>query len=99
MSDGPRKLLALLLALLGLFVSGMVAFAQSPDRPTPASVFLMVGAACLWFLAARLLPARGGQRDEPGFVSRLAHGRMVLMFGAILFLLAYGLWAMFTASL
>jgi hypothetical protein len=98
-ADGQRRMLAILLALFGLFLFGVVKFAPLPHRPTPASVFLMVAAACLLFLAGRILPRREDEGDQPGSVSRWMNGRIVLMFAAILFLLTYGLWAMFTGSL
>ena len=98
-TDGQRKIVAALLALLGLFLFGVVEFAPLPHRPTPASVFLMLVAACLLFIAARLFARPGDEGDELGLVARWANGRIVLMFAAILFLLAYGLWAMFTGSL
>ena len=97
-TDGQRRLSALLLAFIGLFLFGVVKFAPLPHRPTPSSVFLMLAAAGLLFIAARLVthPSEG---DEPGLVERWANGRIVLMFAGILFLLGYGLWAMFTGSL
>ncbi len=98
-TDGQRKLFALLLALLGLFLFAIVKFAPLPHRPTPTSVILMVAGACLLFLAARLLPRPETESDEAGPVSRWMHGRIVLMFAAVLFLLAYGLWAMLTGSI
>ena len=98
-TDGQRKLLAILLFLLGLFLFGVVKFAPLPHRPTPASAFLMLLAAALLYIAARLFPTPERDADDEGPVARWAHGRIVLMFAAILFLLAYGLWAMFTGSL
>ena len=96
--EGQRKLFAILLALLGLFLFGVVKFAPLPHRLTPTSVALLVVATCLLFAAARLMPGRGGDDSLQGEISRWANGRIVLMFAATLFLLAYGLWVMFTAS-
>ena len=98
-TDGQRKTFATLLALLGLILFGIAKFAPLPHRPTPASLFLMGVGACLLFLAARLMPGPKGGGDQSGFVSRWMNGRVVLMFAGILFLLAYGLWAVFTGSL
>lgn len=99
MSGWQRNTLALLLVLIGLFLFAAVKFAPLPHRPTPASLFLMASASALWFLAARLMPGRGVGDSLHGEISRWANGRIVLMFAATLFLLAYGLWAMFTGSL
>ena len=98
-TDGQRKLFALLLALLGLVLFGIVKFAPLPHRPTPTSVSLLLIATCLLFAAARIVPTPKLEADEPGPFARWMNGRIVLMFGATLLLLAYGLWAMFTGSL
>jgi hypothetical protein len=96
-ADGQRKLFALILALLGLGLFVAVKFAPLPHRSTPASIFLLVLAAGIWFAAARVMP--DPQRDEDdGRFARWAHGRFLLIFAATLVLLGYGLWAMFTGS-
>ncbi|HEY5723120.1 MAG TPA: hypothetical protein VIT45_12435 [Allosphingosinicella sp.] len=98
-TDGQRKLLAYLLASLGLFLFAAVKFAPLPHRATPASVFLLTAGGLLLFAAAGLCPRRDPEDDEPGLLESWMQGRIVLMFAATLFLLAYGLWAMFTGPL
>lgn len=98
MADGRRKLLSILLGLLGLFLFGVVKFAPLPHRPTPASIVLMLAAAGFLFLAARLMPGPEADSNDPGSVAHWAHGRIVLAAASILALLGYGLWTMFTGS-
>ena len=97
MPDGQRRIFSLVLTVLGL---GLFVATSIAGRPaTGASFFLLLVSAGLLFIAARIWPRSEqetpGEDGYPGWF----HTRIVLMFGAILLLLGYGLWGMFSGSL
>ena len=95
------SLIAALLGLLALFL--FVSVKAQSGQPTPTPILLLVAVSCLFLLSGRLWPSREtdieSESGDAGLLPDWVQGRIVLMFAGILFLLAYGLWAMFTGSL